>query len=342
MAIVEYNYSYEVLVSSDKDYVAVTTGPTAIVFNNGRDFYWLSGEFDIPDNATLADVTGTITKLGWSNIYRLDVPLSNRFVEFTDISINYSDFLSGSGLDFSVALTGDDEIAGSDGADAIVGLFGAGDGNDVLRLGGGNDIAEAGAGNDSLQGGEGNDLLNGEDGLDTAYYGGTRDMYDLSFGARPTITSTMTNEGTDTLISVERLQFSDGTLAFDTDGAAGQAYRLYQAAFDRTPDIEGLTFWTKTFDTGGLTLSEMAQSFIDSAEFANLYGAQGTVSDVEFITLLYNNVLDRDPDAEGFDYWLGQADAGISRADTLRYFSESAENIANVQEQIADGIWYGL
>lgn len=39
----------------------------------------------------------------------------------------------------------------------------------------------------------------------------------------------------DTLINFERLTFSDGTLAFDLDDVAGQAYRVYQAAFDRTP-----------------------------------------------------------------------------------------------------------
>ena len=33
--------------------------------------------------------------------------------------------------------------------------------------------------------------------------------------------------------NVERLRFSDGNVALDTDGTAGQAYRLYRAAFAR-------------------------------------------------------------------------------------------------------------
>jgi hypothetical protein len=32
-------------------------------------------------------------------------------------------------------------------------------------------------------------------------------------------------------------------VALDVDGAAGQAYRLYQAAFDRAPDKNGLGYW---------------------------------------------------------------------------------------------------
>jgi hypothetical protein len=47
--------------------------------------------------------------------------------------------------------------------------------------------------------------------------------------------------GTDTLIGFKRLEFTDGTLALDVDAGdtAGQAYRLYQAAFARTPDMSG-------------------------------------------------------------------------------------------------------
>ena len=38
-------------------------------------------------------------------------------------------------------------------------------------------------------------------------------------------------------MNVERLDFSDAHLAFDVDGNAGQIYRLYKAAFARTPDL---------------------------------------------------------------------------------------------------------
>ncbi len=53
---------------------------------------------------------------------------------------------------------------------------------------------------------------------------------------------TGSNIGTDTVIGFKRLEFNDGTLALDIDpgDTAGQAYRLYQAAFARTPDMPGV------------------------------------------------------------------------------------------------------
>lgn len=144
----------------------------------------------------------------------------------------------------------------------------------------------------------------------------------------------------DQLSGVERIDFVDGVLAFDTDGNAGETYRLYQAAFDRTPDAEGLGFWIDNYDVGNVNLVEMAEFFMNSEEFAQRYGAPGTLDDFSFLTVLYENVLNRTPDQAGFDFWSDQQDAGIERADMLQYFSESTENYGNVAGDIVDGIWY--
>ncbi|NRB02565.1 MAG: DUF4214 domain-containing protein [Rhodobacteraceae bacterium] len=142
------------------------------------------------------------------------------------------------------------------------------------------------------------------------------------------------------LTDVERITFNDGTLAFDADGNAGEAYRLYQACFDRTPDDAGLGFWIDQLDEGGVDLLDMANHFIASAEFQSLYGTPSTLADNDFLTLLYENVLDRTPDKAGFDFWRTQQDDGLSRADMLVYFSESAENVALTSSATDDGIWY--
>ena len=143
-----------------------------------------------------------------------------------------------------------------------------------------------------------------------------------------------------TLQNVERIAFSDGTLAFDDDGLAGQAYRLYQACFDRVPDAEGLGFWIKQLDAGNVTLTDAANFFLTSREFANVYGEPDALADVHYLALLYANVLNRVPDQDGFAFWRDQQDKGITRADMLVHFSESAENKALVAEAIDDGIWY--
>lgn len=143
----------------------------------------------------------------------------------------------------------------------------------------------------------------------------------------------------DYLDNVERIQFTNGTLATDPDGAAAQTYRLYQAAFDRAPDAPGLSHWTRLLDEGHLTLGQSADLFTRTAEFTKSYGEIGRLPDAEFVTLLYRNVLDRAPEAAGRAHWVEVAGNGLPRGDMLAGFSESRENKLNVQSAIEDGIW---
>jgi hypothetical protein len=158
------------------------------------------------------------------------------------------------------------------------------------------------------------------------------------YGKPVMITEGLPNEVT--LANVERVEFLDGTLAFDTEGNSGQAYRLYQASFDRTPDAAGLEFWVKQLDCGAFSLKEVASHFLKSAEFESAYGKNEKLSDTQFVDLLYQNVLDRQPDPEGYAFWCEQQENNLSREQMLVSFSESVENKSNVSSAIDDGIWY--
>ena len=104
-----------------------------------------------------------------------------------------------------------------------------------------------------------------------------------------------------------------------------QMFRLYNAAFARFPDPEGLAYWIDMFGSGVNTKRQVANSFLGSEEFAERYGAN--VSDSKYIDNLYLNVFDRLPDAEGKAYWLGQLSSGReTRAEALLGFAESDEN----------------
>lgn len=140
-------------------------------------------------------------------------------------------------------------------------------------------------------------------------------------------------DGTDTLINIERLQFSDSVVALDIQGTAGQTYRLYQAAFHRTPDTPGLSSNVHLIDQG-LTLHQMSAAFAVSAEFKDLYGQNPT--DTQFVTALYQNVLNRGPDSAGLAGWLGFLSSGQKdRADVLIGFSESPENHGRVDSAVS-------
>ena len=210
----------------------------------------------------------------------------------------------------------------------------------ILREG--SERAYAGAGDDEIWGGTGSDYIDGGAGRDIAGFEGPFAFYETtsSTGGALTVRSLVGPGDTDTLISIERLQFSDGILAFDISGNAGQAYRLYQAAFARTPDTPGLKYQTNALDTA-LNLWQVAGNFIASPEFQSLYGSPATVSDAQFVTLLYNNVLGRNPEQAGYEYHMNNLAGGLSRAQLLTQFSESPENQRNVLPAIQDGIWMG-
>ncbi|MBO6758316.1 MAG: DUF4214 domain-containing protein [Roseibium sp.] len=141
----------------------------------------------------------------------------------------------------------------------------------------------------------------------------------------------------DVLKDFEQVVFSDATLRTDTSGNAGQCYRLYEASFNRTPDTAGLGHNIGLMD-GGLTLKEMSNAFLGSAEFIQLFGADTT--DTTFVNALYSNVLNRGADDAGLAGWLARlGDGSWDRADVLIGFSESAENQANTAAATDCGIW---
>jgi Ca2+-binding RTX toxin-like protein len=202
----------------------------------------------------------------------------------------------------------------------------------------GSDTFNGTAGNDFMTGLGGNDVLNGNAGVDTAVFSGKRADYTL---VRNTNSATVTDkvtgrDGQDTLVSIERLEFTNGSLALDINGNAGQAYRIYQAAFNRTPDNSGLKYWIGLMD-GGVSLPTVSSAFISSAEFKALYGAN-PINEV-FISKLYNNVLHRAPDLGGYNYWVGLLNTKkIDNIGTLINFSESNENQTGVIGVIQNGI----
>jgi len=213
-----------------------------------------------------------------------------------------------------------------------------GNGDDHLIGNAGDNVLQGGAGNDVLEGGGGNDTLDGGSGVNQAVYQGARASYTLTKTATGWTVSDNTGvEGTDTLTHVQRLQFGDQNIALDIDGAAGQVYRLYQAAFDRTPDLSGIGYWMAMQDKGG-SLHDIANSFVHSSEFVQLYGANA--SNEAFTTLLYNNVLHRAPDPDGLAFWVNALQHGMSQVDLLVSFSESTENQAALLGQIGQGFAY--
>ena len=80
---------------------------------------------------------------------------------------------------------------------------------------------------------------------------------------------------------------------------------------------------------------EISNGFTNSAEFQERYG---TLDNAGFMTLLYNNVLDRQPDSAGMAAWTESMNSGKPRAEVVVGFSEFAEHQILCAPYIDDGI----
>ncbi len=79
-----------------------------------------------------------------------------------------------------------------------------------------------------------------------------------------------------------------------------QVAMVYEGALGRLPDPNGLANYTAKMASGALTNKSLSYEFGSSAEFLNKYAA---MSDRDFITEMYHNVLHRNPDAAGLNSW---------------------------------------
>lgn len=166
--------------------------------------------------------------------------------------------------------------------------------------------------------------------MDTAVFAGNLSAYRISqAGADHVIVG---EDGQDTLRGdVERAQFADAVIAFDGAGAAGEVFRLYEAAFKREGDAAGLGYWIAAMERGTSAV-QVAQAFLASAEFQSTYGSN---DDARFVAGLYLNALGREGASAEIAFHV-DALKTTSRAQLLLNFSESPENrVRNILD--ADG-----
>jgi hypothetical protein len=309
----------------------------------------IEGNFQLSGNLltdgvgqTQSIVEGVLT--GYNELYR-----DGSQIQFAGMSayINGNDELDAQLLLNGLHLSGNDDISvelpGHLYSDFAVG---SGDGNDRISIkgGGGHLNVNAGSGNDQIIILGDSHNVYGSLGIDTVILPSTHADYALKSIPPDTpdpryqrIFFTVTDKAgvVNSLGDVERIQFSDATVALDIDGNAGQAYRLYQAAFNRTPDSVGLGFWINVLDNG-TSLNSVAQGFVNSNEFKGAYTAGQ--SNQQLVTQFYQNILHRAPEAGGLNFWTGVLDTKAATvAEVLAAISESGENKAGLIGVIGNG-----
>jgi Domain of unknown function (DUF4214) len=77
--------------------------------------------------------------------------------------------------------------------------------------------------------------------------------------------------------------------------------KMYADTLNRTPDAAGLAGWVSWLRSGRFTVAEVASRFYSSDEYYSLYAGNTTSS---WVTLLYQKLLNRDPDPQGLQLWI--------------------------------------
>jgi hypothetical protein len=246
---------------------------------------------------------------------------------------------------------GNDTIYGGNGNDYIVGdegndnLFGD-SGDDNLFGESGNDIIYGGDGNDTIWGREGSDIIYGGLGIDTSAHSNNSNDISTKFkvklvkntGGFADSTFAVENQTTkelDLITGIEYILFTDKKINVNTEkyqvfnqvdsinAPSAQIFRLYNAAFARFPDADGLRYWISDYNKQNI--KNIASNFIISNEFISKYGQTNTTSN--FVDNLYLNILGRLPDESGKNYWVNQINSSKeTRSLVLLGFSESIEN----------------
>lgn len=100
--------------------------------------------------------------------------------------------------------------------------------------------------------------------------------------------------------------------------------RLYCAMFDRTPTSFELEYWAGRY-WNGLPLVTIAEAFTHAEEFVARYGL---VSDAGLVSLLYRDVLGREPGRGGVAAAMAKLESGaMHRGEIVVQFTESGEYV---------------
>ncbi len=122
--------------------------------------------------------------------------------------------------------------------------------------------------------------------------------------------------------------------------------RYYAGYYNRAPDPEGFAFWVSNFEAGMSTL-QIANFFADQDETRALYPyfadpVSGTPA--QFITSVYQNLFNREPDAQGLEFWVTTlTSGGVDTGQMIEAIIEGARtnpDLAVVQNKVESALYW--
>jgi len=167
--------------------------------------------------------------------------------------------------------------------------------------------------NDTIKGQPGTDFFDGGLGLDTVVYSGPMERYNITkSGNRYVVSEPTGSDDTDYLTNIERLQFSNGKVALDLAGNAGEAARLIGAllgpSYVKDKALAGVVI-------GLLDQNYSPQTIATLGLGTSMYlGLAGSGSNEDFVKHVFKNVTGRAPVESELQAYVGMLSAGSSQA----------------------------
>ncbi len=112
--------------------------------------------------------------------------------------------------------------------------------------------------------------------------------------------------------------------ASDYRTSDGDILRLYRAFFERDADVEGAKYWIAVARAGA-NFDDLAYGFANSTEFT---AGGPALTNLDYVRLLYRNMLGREGEQAGVDYWVGLMNSGnLSQPGVVRWIAANNEFI---------------
>ena len=167
--------------------------------------------------------------------------------------------------------------------------------------------------NDTIKGQPGTDFFDGGLGIDTVVYSGPQERYSITkSGNRYVVSEPTGSDDTDYLSNIERLQFSNGKVALDLGGNAGQAARLIGAllgpSFIKDKALAGVVIGLVDQD---YSIENIANLGLSTSFYLTL---AGSTKNEDFVNHVFRNVVGRPPEVNEQKTYVDMLNAGTSQA----------------------------
>ena len=177
--------------------------------------------------------------------------------------------------------------------------------------------------NDTFKGQPGTDLIDGGLGTDTVVYSGPLKQYTVNKSGNRYIVSEPTgSDDTDYLTNIERLKFSDKSIAIDLDGNAGTTAKILGAVFGK----ESVS--NKSYVGIGLSFLDAGWTYDNLAGLA--LDAAGAKTNDQIVSLLWTNVIGSKPTAADKQPFIALLENGMSSGALAHLAADTSLNATNI------------